>query len=314
MSSPPNGAVGDAAITTASPSDVATSILEKQFFGPHLTKREDKHRSCLDHIQNHLAHYGYDCAIMTLQKGGNIGRHTHTRHKDTNEQYLYCARCTVHSNNIKNLISDSDYEFRCCVIAAFKCVDVTADEATRHNIPASWKKTYLTKLYPHPIQCTCANSAHLLKNYMSLSNWGSGFTIIDLHLDSIVGKMFTPILNKLQGLTKNNLQVLRGNKWGKKILGGHNTRTQHDIRGIIPLYAINDDVDDEQKEINDNYDLDKDYFQENLALLTNRLTLLLANAFDIAGQLIKIEEPDCLENVPRPITDRVQHLHNSRYQ
>eukprot|EP00573_Skeletonema_grethae_P008973 CAMPEP_0201692886 /NCGR_PEP_ID=MMETSP0578-20130828/5659_1 /ASSEMBLY_ACC=CAM_ASM_000663 /TAXON_ID=267565 /ORGANISM="Skeletonema grethea, Strain CCMP 1804" /LENGTH=60 /DNA_ID=CAMNT_0048178335 /DNA_START=206 /DNA_END=385 /DNA_ORIENTATION=- len=60
MSSPPNAAVVNAANTTAAPSDLATSILENQFFGPHLTKREDNHRSCVDHIQSHLAHYGYN--------------------------------------------------------------------------------------------------------------------------------------------------------------------------------------------------------------------------------------------------------------
>eukprot|EP00986_Skeletonema_menzelii_P012113 scaffold6464_cov145-Skeletonema_menzelii.AAC.22 len=285
----------------ASPQHLANSLINNVFYGPHLTKGDN---NCLLQIQQALKPFGYDVEVMKARV--NDGRHTQnrpTRFSTSNEQKLYCGRCSVHSQSDLH----DDAQFHCCVIGYFKLEHVSEEEAAKLGIPTNYSRVTLTQLYPHPVECKTTTPCRLHKNMMSLSHLGSGYTIIDVDYGAVIGDMFDSIIQKLGNLSKSNISKLN-NRHGKIILSSGPEYQSPDVRGLIMLDDLVD-VDNTQVNINENYGLTDKSFQNKLATLTTRLTILLSNTLHIADEFKTIACYNCPENVPAPPAAEIDRQH-----
>ena len=285
------------------PHEVSNSMRVRNFYGPHVTQDKEEGMSCLSQIQKHLKVFGYSVEVMKARGTTSTTKpscHSQNRHDRKNfPQFLYCGRCSVHSGMVL------PGQFRCTVIGKYLIHDVTQEEATRLNIPKKWLRVELTQLYPHSVECTITNPSRLLRNMMSLTNSGPGFTTFHFDYEEIIGDMFDHIINELHQISKNKLRVIADNKYGTKEPSGHCGDEVPHIIARIKLDKVSGEVDHVQQLVNTHYFLAIPAFQDKLMKLRTRLTIFLANHLGIANEFVDFQQPECQKNEPTPVGARI---------
>ena len=290
------------------PDEVSNSLRVRNFYGPHFTQDIDGGKSCLSQIQNHLKVFGYAVEIMKA-RGEKPKEHSQNRHGPDRKytQFLYCGRCSFHSGFAL------PGQFRCSVIGSYRIHELSAEEATTLDIPRTWLKVEITQIYPHSVDCTITNPSRLLRNMMSLSNSGPGYTKLHFDYEAIIGDIFDPIIHELHQITKKKLGVLSDNKYATKELSGHRGANVPHIIARIKLDQVIGQVDDIQQLVNKHYQLADSAFQDKMTKLRTRLTIFLANHLGITNEFVDFEQPECPNNEPRPEGARIvsdKHLTN----
>eukprot|EP00984_Skeletonema_dohrnii_P022428 scaffold11566_cov97-Skeletonema_dohrnii-CCMP3373.AAC.2 len=256
-----------------SPSHIAQSLTTTDFFGGDV--KED----ILPQVKRALDPFGYDVALMTARVTGLS--HPHYRGIKNDKRgstmiRIYCARCSTHC---KNTLAQSGNNFRCAVIGVLTVHNLPTDYCLGNDLPEHTKSATLSKLYPHPTECLSNRPDHMLKHVMSSFESGPGFVKLPINLDAVIGPLFDNILQQFKQLTKGHIQVNQDNDTGKKI----DSFAKNDIRIMVRCDDV-DSPDSVQQSINHKYGIDKPEFQREFQMVMRRLTLFLANHFNIADE------------------------------
>lgn len=285
---------------------------------PHFTG--DSFDACTEDAIKCLSKFGYSPTTMKVKNLHSLSSSNHQqfRKRPGMTQKFYCTRCTTHNSATHKEFSN----YRCCVIATF--IITKAKDGSVYTLT-------IDELYPHAKDCMQHDLRQHMRTIIRQESHGKGYWIFDIDFENVIGDVFHPILDKLQGLSKDDLGiydtchgkviictyfsidhsssphfvVLYSNSLhislcsffalGKKITSGVADGNTPELRWY---FLLQPEVNDKTQElINRQYDLDTPKFSVELNKLIGRLSIVLANDLNIANEL-NFQQVEYPHNIP----------------